>query len=424
MPERRSIGQILTGLGRIDQDDVNRALEFQRDNGGYFGEALLACGIVRKEELEFGLASQFDLPYVFPEAEAVDPEAAALVTQEWALGHMTLPIMLTDDTLTVVVDSPTNTEGVDELAERTSRTIDLALASPEVIRDVVRQVYARGTAMEEEAGSPPFGPVHLSEALAGALEAGAPRFGISTRGLTTWAWWEDTGTIRRRRLEGLWEAELRELLDPPPEGRVEGKTRASWSADLVRKGDAVAVSVDYLADESGHEFLFRPTAPRSAIQELYTPPPAGIVQEIRMLARTGSARFVVTADPEQLGHDILPHLPELLLSRSWRSIYINASEQDAADRAFSMKIPNDPARWAEELETLQAFRFDVVTVDLTGTVGDWAESALDVASVAFLRWGSEEDRLPAYAAGVRWELNVARSENGALEWSLGRIRAE
>ena len=77
MAERRTIGQILMGLGRITEDDCAKALEYQRDHGGYFGEALVACGLVSPEELEWGLASQFDLPYVFPDAESIDPEAAA-----------------------------------------------------------------------------------------------------------------------------------------------------------------------------------------------------------------------------------------------------------------------------------------------------------------------------------------------------------
>lgn len=420
MSERGSIGQILTRLGRISEEDVGRALEYQRDHGGYFGEALLACDIVTQEELEFGLASQFELPYVFPEADAVDPEAAALVSPEWALAHVTLPIMRTDEVLTVVVDSPSNTAGVQELEDRTDLRIELALASADVIRDVIRQVYARGTAVEEHQEAL-HTPIHLAEVLERARAVGSPRFGISTRGLSTWGWWEDAGTIRRRPLEGLWEAELDELLEPPPKEHVDGVTRADWTASIVREGTPVEVRVDYLSDESGHEFLFRPRHPHVPVQQRYTPPPAGIVQEIRMMARSGSARFVVTAQPDEFGHEILPHLPDLLLNPSWRSIYINASEQEAAEEAFSLKIPTDPERWAAELETLQAFRFDVVTVDLSGNAGGWANSALDVASVAFLLWDQDEDRSAAVEAGIRWELHIARNGGGALEWSLRRL---
>jgi len=137
MAERRTIGQILMGLGRITEDDCARALEYQRDNGGYFGEALVECGFLTAEELEWGLASQFDLPYVFPEADSIDPEAAALVTPEWALANLTLPIMKVGDLLTVIVDSPIKTRAVDELNARTDLEIQLALASASTIRGLI-----------------------------------------------------------------------------------------------------------------------------------------------------------------------------------------------------------------------------------------------------------------------------------------------
>lgn len=416
MSERKTIGEILTSLGRITDEDVARALEYQRDHGGYFGEALLACGIVSQEELEWGLASQFDLPYIFPDPEAIDMEAASLVSPEWALAHLTLPIMKTDEALTVVVESPVRTAAVDELEARTDLRIELALASAANIREVIRQVYARGTAAED--GERPH-PVSLAEAFGLALEAGSGRFGISTRGTSSWVWWDDTGTIRRRPLSGLWESELEKFLDPGPATHIDGETmRAQWEAQLSREGVTQPVEVRYLADESGHEFLFLPIQPSSRLRDRFPPPGEAVMSEVRMLARSGSARFVVTTEPEELGHEILPHLPALLLDPSWRSIYVNARDTAAADEAFSLKMPSDPDQWAKELETLRAFHFDVVTVDLRGNQSDWAGTALDVASVAFLLWGSDEDRRPAYEAGIRWELHIARAEGGSLEWTL------
>src|SRR3990170_2924489 len=103
MAERRTIGQILMSFGRLTEADCSRALEYQRDHGGYFGESLLALGLVSQDELEWGLASQFDLPYIFPDADSIDPEAAAMVSPEWALAHLVLPIMKTEEALTVVV---------------------------------------------------------------------------------------------------------------------------------------------------------------------------------------------------------------------------------------------------------------------------------------------------------------------------------
>ncbi len=415
MTERRTIGQILMSLGRITEADVAEALEYQRDNGGYFGEALLQCGLVSEGELEWGLASQFDLPYVFPDADSIDPAAAALVSPEWALAHLTLPIMKGPDSLTVIVESPIKTEAVDELRTRTDLNVELALASPSKIRELIRQVYARGTAADENERR---APLELAEALDAVLEAAAPRFGISGRGSRSWVWWDDGGTIRRRPLAGDWRAELERVLEPGPKRKAKGQVRAEWSGELNRAGFVTPVDVHFLADESGLEYLFLPQQGESALQGRFPLPSAGILTEIRLLVRSGAARFVVTADPPQLGHEILPHLPALLLDPSWRSIYINAQDQPAAREAFSHRLATDPDTWAAELDTLRAFYFDVVTVDLSGGDSGWTGSALDVASVAFLLWTKEADVRPAYEAGIRWQLHIEREDDGQMDWTL------
>ena len=418
MTQRRTIGDILMGSGRITEDQVRQALEYQIENGGFFGEALVACGFLSEGEVEWGLASQFDLPYVFPEAEAVDYDAASLVSPEWALANLILPIMVTDSALTVIVDSPLKTQLIEDLAARTDLGIELALASPSKIRELIREVYARGTAADEES---PGTPLEMPRALDAVLEAGAPRFGVSVRGAKAWAWWDDAGTIRRRVLAGDWLAELDHALEPGAAKKTSGRSRADWKGQLSRAGTVTPVEVRYLADESGCEYLFHPSHAERVTHPRFTPPPAGVESEVRLLARSGKARFVVTTDPPELGHRILPHLPALLLEPSWRSLYIHAAERIEGAEAFSRRLPADPGTWSAELDALRAFHFDVVTVDLEGNGTAWAASALDVASVAFVLW-SAADLGPAHEAGIRWQLRIVSREDDELEWSLEALR--
>lgn len=413
MTERRTIGDILRGLGRITEADIQEALEYQRQNGGFFGEALVACEIISEEEVEWGLASQYDLPYVFPEADAVDLEAAALVSPEWALTHQTLPILRTSNTLKVVVDSPLRDDSIEELRRKTDLEIEIALASPATIRELIRQVFARAAALDEE----PRAPLSLENTLDRVYDAQASRWGVSVRGTKAHAWWDERGTIRRRLLAGDWQSTLERLLVPSPGAMVVDSTRTRWDAEIERSGTTRKVDVQCIADESGREYLFAPRVTEPPIDERFPPPAEGIVSEIRILARSGTARFIVTTDPPDLGHEILPHLPELTLDPSWRSIYLTAGDQPAAEEAFSVRLPSDPATWEAEIEALRAFHFDVVTVDLSGEDTEWAGSALDVASVAFLLW-RDDDVDAAREAGIRWRLGIERQDDGDLRWSL------
>lgn len=73
MSDRRVLGEILLEAGRVSPEDVEGALVHQRSHGGRFVEALLALGTTSVDEVEWGLAAQFDLPCVFPDAAGRGP---------------------------------------------------------------------------------------------------------------------------------------------------------------------------------------------------------------------------------------------------------------------------------------------------------------------------------------------------------------
>ncbi len=417
MTPRQNIGEILVGFGRITQEDVDRALDHQRENGGYFGAALIALGVVSPEEIEWSLASQFDIPYVFPDAESVDPEAVALVTPEWALAHLTLPITRSGSSVTVVVDSPMRTKAIDELAKRTGCEISLALASAAHIRELIRDVFLRH---QRDVADRPT-PISLEEGLALTLGAVSEAFGVSTRGRKSIFWYDDGGEVRRRLLLPEWSPQLDAFMEPSPSTQVHRRDRAVFTARLNRRGLVGNVTVRYLADESGEELLMRPVDEPADAGPGFAVPPPGIVSEVRMLARSGAGRFLVLTDPKDLGHEILPRIPGALLDPHWRSIYVHHDQNLEGNRAFSLPLPDEEDQWASELEALRGFRFDVVTVDLDGSPESWLGPALKIASVAFVLWPAGEDRGPARDAGIRWELRISEGSDDQLEWSLNPL---
>lgn len=413
MAEWRNIGDILMNFGRITEADVKRAVTYQQENGGYFGEALLALDLVSQEELEWGLASQYDLPYVFPDADTIDPEAAGLVTPEWALAHLTLPIMKTAESLTVIVDSPIRTDAVDELQLRTNLRIDLALASGGKIRDLIRQVYAQAAAKEDAQES--RAPVSLREAFGSAIDHGARRFGISTRGPAASVWYKEGGNVRRRPLDSRWQAELEEMITPSTREAVGDASRAEWTGHLNRDGMVAPIQISFLSSEAGTEYLFRPQKPAEG---RFPAPPDGFLAEIRILARSGSARFLVSAEPEELGEEILPHLPVLLLERSWRSVHVTDTEDAVPEGVFTVVLPPARPEQAKVLLELHPFAFDAVSADISPPLEEWSTPLLNLAGCAFLLVREDADRQAAREAGIRWEMRVIRSDEGELEWDL------
>ena len=59
-----SIGQMLITSGKIDQSQLRTALDYQEDNSGYIGQALIESGFLTSGELLPYLGRQLKVPYL------------------------------------------------------------------------------------------------------------------------------------------------------------------------------------------------------------------------------------------------------------------------------------------------------------------------------------------------------------------------
>ena len=287
----------------------------------------------------------------------------------------------------------------------------MALAAPAAIREVIGEVFARLAAVDEEEST----PVGLHAALDAVLRSEAPRFGISVRGAHALAWWEEGPSgVRRRPLSGGWKVELERVLVPGPSEMIPDVRRADWVGDISFDDQVVPVDVHYMADESGREFAFVRKDGAARLDERFGTIPAELSGEVLALAHAGDARILVRSTSNEVGRSITPHLPELLLGPTWRSVYLYA-EGGAEHEAFSVRLKRGKG-WGAEAEALQAFRFDVATIDFTGASGDPA-LLRDVARAVFVLGDPDV----AEALDIRWTLDIAAGAGGDLSWSLGSL---
>jgi type II secretion system protein E len=131
----KKIGAILTELGHVTEEQVERALEVQRSEKGKrrLGELLMGHALEERHLLE-GLAEQFGLPLLsaekLPETLPVDR-----VSFDFLKANLILPLSMEDGTLSVAVSDPTDTGAVDSLRATFDCDIDLFLAEGALIRE-------------------------------------------------------------------------------------------------------------------------------------------------------------------------------------------------------------------------------------------------------------------------------------------------
>lgn len=403
MAEKRQLGTILLESGRISQADVDRVLEYQRAHGGFFGQALVGLGILTRDEVDYFLSHQLDLPYIFPNAAAVDREAAHLVTPEWALTNLAVPILRAGDSLTVVVPEPLTQQQLEELTNLTGCEIQLALASAQRIRELIHALYGESAA-KETTEKP---SISLNEFLGRVIDSGADRFGISVRGTEATGWFK-TRELERCRLSDGWDVLLNDSLEPDPSDMVDLRKAGllRWNASLQRGGTSMSVRVQALVGNGGVEYLFEleiAPAARASARNLVMP--QAVATELRMLARGGNARVGVIGSDGDFLKAVLPELPRLVFDPAVRAAHITDSGHASSGVYTIMTDGSD-----EVATNLGAYGFDAITVDMKAG----AANVVHAAPLSFVHVGSAETA----ELGLGWLLQIDRSAAGSVTWDL------
>lgn len=72
-PER-SIGEIIAEANSLDHDQLDKILSYQKAHGVKFGEAAVALGLIKKQDVLWALSQQFHYAYAQPSSSGVSGE--------------------------------------------------------------------------------------------------------------------------------------------------------------------------------------------------------------------------------------------------------------------------------------------------------------------------------------------------------------
>jgi len=143
------IGEILVREGLITREQLNLALQEQRDSGARIGYNLVALGFVKEIDLTRTLARQYRMPAVDLTNFEIDPRIARLIPGEMAVKHLVLPLKRDGRTLTVAMADPTSTGVLDDLKFITRCDIFPVIAGEYTMRHAIERCYESNEAQME-----------------------------------------------------------------------------------------------------------------------------------------------------------------------------------------------------------------------------------------------------------------------------------
>src|SRR5579885_2292885 len=149
------LGEILIERRQITQEDLDRALELQRERGDKLGKILTDLGFVSQRDVLSALSDQLQIPLVSIEGPpAVSPEIETL-SPKFLRQFRCLPVAQHDHTVTLAMADPLDFETRTTVSSCTGLAVSPGLAAEQEILDAIDRYYGQTAKNESEAVTPP-----------------------------------------------------------------------------------------------------------------------------------------------------------------------------------------------------------------------------------------------------------------------------
>src|SRR3977135_589390 len=170
------IGELLLKEKRITPEQLQEALNYQRQNGGKLGFNLIKLGYVKDEEITALLSKQYGVPSIALAQFEIDPAVVKLVPAETAQKYQIVPLSRSGATLTIAMTDPTNVFAMDDIKFMTGYNVEPVVASETAVIEAIQRYYP---AVAKTAAS----SLASGGGAAGGGGAGTNMLELATRGL-------------------------------------------------------------------------------------------------------------------------------------------------------------------------------------------------------------------------------------------------
>ena len=140
---------MLIDAGLITPEQLNKAIELQKNSGLRLGQVLIRMGLVSEEGMIATLGDQAGIPYVNLDNYIIDPKVLSLIPENLARTFLIIPLFRIAHTLTIAMADPLNVKAIDEVRRRAGCEVDTAVSTEEQTRRAVDSYYGISSSIED-----------------------------------------------------------------------------------------------------------------------------------------------------------------------------------------------------------------------------------------------------------------------------------
>jgi type IV pilus assembly protein PilB len=146
------LGQLLVSKKIITEDQLIKAVDLQKREGGRIGSNLIKLGFVTEEALIQFLSNQYGVPSVSLANLEVDSAIIKFVPYDVANKYQIFPISKNGATLKLAMTDPSNVFAIDDVKFMTNYEVEPVVASEADIKEAIARHYEQSEALEDVIG--------------------------------------------------------------------------------------------------------------------------------------------------------------------------------------------------------------------------------------------------------------------------------
>ena len=141
---KEKVGELLLKTTSLTQEQLSEALELQRETGTMIGEILVKKNYIHPHDIVRVICHQLNIPYSNEiKVDDIDANILKDIPINYAKAHEALPILETENSVTVATSDPFNFNVINDLHGIYNKEIKIIVIPPLRLQDAINRVYER-----------------------------------------------------------------------------------------------------------------------------------------------------------------------------------------------------------------------------------------------------------------------------------------
>ncbi|MBI5873887.1 MAG: hypothetical protein HZB36_07075 [Candidatus Omnitrophica bacterium] len=139
----KQLGELLIERKVITAEHLQKALDYQKVNGGLVGEILVQLGFANEEDIAQVLTAQYGFPYLPLGNYDIDTDVINIVPVQVARQYCLIPIDKIGNNLTVAMSNPLNTQAIEDVETISKCVVQAFVSTTSDIRKAIERCYVK-----------------------------------------------------------------------------------------------------------------------------------------------------------------------------------------------------------------------------------------------------------------------------------------